>query len=339
MMVLLKDALRSQPRADRRGRARARPRRAVRQHRPRLQLGHRHQDGAGARRLGRHRGRLRLRPRRREVLRHQVRAPPASTPPPSCWWPPCAPSSCTAASPRTPSPRPIPPPSSAGSATSPSTSRASGPSASRPSSPSTASRPTPTTRSRWCAAPASISSAPFAVSDVFARGGEGGVELAAAVVAHAEHRSRPFRPLYRWDEPVETKMEKIARAMYGAARSPGSKEAERDLAMVRRLGYEGLPLCVAKTQKSLSDDPKLLGPPRGLRGHGPRRHPRRRRRLPRAAPGRHHPHARAARLAAGRAHRPRRRPRRRHDLTAGRGGLLTSNELEGITNPSVQPTS
>ena len=103
--------------------------------------------------------------------------------------------------------------------------------------------------------------APFAVSEVFARGGQGGVELAEAVVEHAERKSKPFCPLYGWDEPVKTKMEKIARAMYGAREVSWSNEAEKDLAMIRRFGYEGLPLCVAKTQKSLSDDPKLLGRP------------------------------------------------------------------------------
>jgi len=102
---------------------------------------------------------------------------------------------------------------------------------------------------------------PFAVSDVFARGGEGGVELAEAVLTHAERRSRPFRPLYDWSESVPAKMEKIARSMYGAREVAWSKEAERDLATIRRFGYEGLPLCVAKTQKSLSDDPRLVGRP------------------------------------------------------------------------------
>ena len=102
---------------------------------------------------------------------------------------------------------------------------------------------------------------PFAVSDIFAKGGDGGIELAEAVMAHAERRSKPFCPLYGWSEPVKVKMEKIARAMYGAREVAWSKEAERDLETIRRFGYEGLPLCVAKTQKSLSDDPKLLGRP------------------------------------------------------------------------------
>jgi formate--tetrahydrofolate ligase len=103
--------------------------------------------------------------------------------------------------------------------------------------------------------------APFAVSEVFERGGRGGLELAQAVVAHAERRSKPFRPLYDWSEPIKAKLEKIARAMYGAREVLWEKEAERDLATIHEFGCEGLPLCVAKTQKSLSDDPKLLGRP------------------------------------------------------------------------------
>ncbi|HNX51960.1 MAG TPA: formate--tetrahydrofolate ligase [Thermoanaerobaculaceae bacterium] len=103
--------------------------------------------------------------------------------------------------------------------------------------------------------------APFAVSEVFARGGDGGVELAEEVIEHAERKASHFCPLYEWSEPVKVKMRKIARAMYGARDVAWSKEAERDLALIRKLGYEGLPLCVAKTQKSLSDDPALLGRP------------------------------------------------------------------------------
>jgi formate--tetrahydrofolate ligase len=109
--------------------------------------------------------------------------------------------------------------------------------------------------------------APFAVSDVFARGGEGGVDLAEAVIAHAEQRSKPFRPLYDWAEPVKVKMEKVARAMYGAREVAWSREAERDLDLARRFGFEKLPLCIAKTQKSLSDDPTLLGRPEDFNIH------------------------------------------------------------------------
>jgi formate--tetrahydrofolate ligase len=105
---------------------------------------------------------------------------------------------------------------------------------------------------------------PFAVADHFARGGEGAQELAQAVIAHAERRSQPFRPLYDWKQPVADKILAVARAMYGARTVVFSKAAERDLADVHRLGYDRLPVCIAKTQNSLSDDPHRPGRPTGF---------------------------------------------------------------------------
>jgi formate--tetrahydrofolate ligase len=102
---------------------------------------------------------------------------------------------------------------------------------------------------------------PFAVSDHFERGGEGAIQLARAVMAHAEKRSNPFTPLYDWGEPVPDKILKVAQKMYGARNVLFTKQAERDLATIRRHGYESLPICIAKTQSSLSDDPKLAGRP------------------------------------------------------------------------------
>ena len=102
---------------------------------------------------------------------------------------------------------------------------------------------------------------PFAVSDHFARGGEGAEELARTVVQHAEETSSPFRPLYDLDDPFKDKMRKIANLMYGADRVLYTKAADRDLALYERLGYGKLPLCVAKTPASLSDDPSITGRP------------------------------------------------------------------------------
>jgi formate--tetrahydrofolate ligase len=102
---------------------------------------------------------------------------------------------------------------------------------------------------------------PFAVADHHARGGAGAVELAGSVMEHAERRRKPFRPLYRWSDPVPDKILAVARAMYGARGIVLTKTAERDLEDVRRLGYAGLPVCIAKTQSSLSDDPKRTGRP------------------------------------------------------------------------------
>jgi len=103
--------------------------------------------------------------------------------------------------------------------------------------------------------------APLAVSDVYERGGEGGTDLADVVVAHAEKSSKPFCPLYDWSEPIKTKMELIARKMYGAREIAYTPEANRDLKLVEKLGYGGLPLCVAKTPTSLTDDPGVAGRP------------------------------------------------------------------------------
>jgi formate--tetrahydrofolate ligase len=101
---------------------------------------------------------------------------------------------------------------------------------------------------------------PFALSDIFARGGKGGLEMAQMVLDHAQVRPS-YTPLYDWSEPLKVKMKKIAQGMYGAREVAYTREAERDLKIVQRLGYEGLPLCVAKTQASLSDDPSRLGRP------------------------------------------------------------------------------
>jgi formate--tetrahydrofolate ligase len=102
---------------------------------------------------------------------------------------------------------------------------------------------------------------PFAVADVFMKGGEGAFDLADAVVDVAVRDPGRFRPLYDRTDPPKVKLSKIARLMYGAKDVTWSPEAESDLALAKKFGYEMLPLCVAKTQKSLSDDPKLLGRP------------------------------------------------------------------------------
>jgi formate--tetrahydrofolate ligase len=105
---------------------------------------------------------------------------------------------------------------------------------------------------------------PVAVSDHFARGGEGAVELAEAVVAAAEAPSPPVAPLYQREETVEAKMERIATRIYGARAVLYTPKAEKDLAGIRKLGYHGLAVCVAKTPASLSDDPALIGRPEGF---------------------------------------------------------------------------
>ena len=103
---------------------------------------------------------------------------------------------------------------------------------------------------------------PFAVSDIYARGGEGGTDLAQAVVENAETEEHHFKPLYDWSEPIVDKMEKVARLMYGAAAVRYTRHAEKQLKQIEDLGYGGLPLSVAKTPTSLTDDPTRSGRPR-----------------------------------------------------------------------------
>ncbi|MDA0692919.1 MAG: formate--tetrahydrofolate ligase [Nitrospinae bacterium] len=102
---------------------------------------------------------------------------------------------------------------------------------------------------------------PFVESNVFAEGGKGGLELARIVVKHAEKASSPFHPLYDWNDAVTTKIETVAREMYGAKKIIYTKKAERDLMSIEKLGYGNLPVCIAKTPTSLTDDPKIYGRP------------------------------------------------------------------------------
>jgi formate--tetrahydrofolate ligase len=103
-----------------------------------------------------------------------------------------------------------------------------------------------------------------AAADVFGQGGAGAVELAERVVEATAQPESPFAPLYPLEWPAERKIEAIARLMYGADGVAILPEAQAKLRKARRLGYGGLPICMAKTQDSLSDNPKLRGRPRGF---------------------------------------------------------------------------
>jgi len=102
---------------------------------------------------------------------------------------------------------------------------------------------------------------PFAVSDHHARGGDGAVELAKAVIETTSSASEPFKPLYELSDPIREKIRKVAKSAYGARVVVFTKVADRNIAEAEKLGYGELPICIAKTQNSLSDDPKLLGRP------------------------------------------------------------------------------
>lgn len=101
-----------------------------------------------------------------------------------------------------------------------------------------------------------------AVADVWGGGGSGAEELARLVVEAAQHCCSDFRPLYPLDEPVVKKVETIAKSIYGAEAVDYMPKAKNALKRIADLGLDGLAVCMAKTQKSLSDNPALLGRPK-----------------------------------------------------------------------------
>ena len=106
----------------------------------------------------------------------------------------------------------------------------------------------------------------YALSEVFAKGGEGGRELAQTicdVIDESEGKSH-FAPIYPDDAPVEEKLETIAKTIYGADKVTYTSKALKSLKEIKALGGDKMPVCVAKTQYSLSDDPALLGRPTGF---------------------------------------------------------------------------
>ena len=103
-----------------------------------------------------------------------------------------------------------------------------------------------------------------ALADGWAKGGEGALDLAAKVVELVEKNDKKFQPLYDWKLDVMSKIETIAKKIYGAEKVEYAPKARKDLKTIASLGLEGLPVCIAKTQKSLSDDPLLLGRPTGF---------------------------------------------------------------------------
>ena len=102
------------------------------------------------------------------------------------------------------------------------------------------------------------------VSEGWAKGGEGTKNLAKAVVNVVENKATQFKPLYDWKSPVKDKIEKIAKEIYGAAAVSYDKKAALNLRRIDRLGFNDFAVCMAKTQKSFSDDDKLIGRPEGF---------------------------------------------------------------------------
>ncbi len=104
----------------------------------------------------------------------------------------------------------------------------------------------------------------FALSDVFAKGGDGGIELAHKVVKACEKPAN-FAPIYDIALPIKEKIETIAKTIYGADGVTYSSEANKAIAEIEKLGKDKLPICMAKTQYSLSDDATKLGRPTGFK--------------------------------------------------------------------------
>ena len=107
----------------------------------------------------------------------------------------------------------------------------------------------------------------YALSEVFAKGGEGGLELAQKVLETLETKESHFAPIYDLALPVKEKIETIAREIYGAKDVAYTAGAEKSIAEITALGHGDLPICMAKTQYSLSDDPTKLGRPEGFTLH------------------------------------------------------------------------
>ena len=99
-------------------------------------------------------------------------------------------------------------------------------------------------------------------ADVWAKGGEGAIELANKVVDVADKCTCTYQPMYDWKWDIPRKIEAIAKQIYGAEAVDFTAKAKSDLKKIAALGLEELPVCIAKTQKSLSDNPELLGRPK-----------------------------------------------------------------------------
>ena len=103
------------------------------------------------------------------------------------------------------------------------------------------------------------------LSEVWAKGGEGGEELAKAVVDACENQESNFKPIYDVNSSIVEKIETIAKEVYGADGVDFTKKCQKQIANIEKMGFDKMPICMAKTQYSLSDDPTLLGRPTGFR--------------------------------------------------------------------------
>ena len=101
----------------------------------------------------------------------------------------------------------------------------------------------------------------FALAKVWEKGGEGGLELAEKVIESIENKKAEYKPIYEDSDSLKEKIEKVAKEIYGADGVTYDDAATKELQHIEQMGFGSFPVCIAKTQYSLSDNPKLLGRP------------------------------------------------------------------------------
>lgn len=101
-----------------------------------------------------------------------------------------------------------------------------------------------------------------ALSEMFAKGSKGGIDVANMVIDTVENNKSNFKPIYDLNLSIEEKIEKITKEIYGGSGVSYTNKAKKDINKLKKMGLDKLPICIAKTQYSLSDNPKLLGRPK-----------------------------------------------------------------------------
>ena len=114
--------------------------------------------------------------------------------------------------------------------------------------------------SKWC----EDNGYDYAYCSAFADGGKGAVELAKGVMNILENKKSNYHPLYDVNKPIKEKIETICKEIYGAGNVVYTEDAEKQIEDYTKLGFDKTPICIAKTPQSLTDDPKVLGAPRGF---------------------------------------------------------------------------
>lgn len=107
----------------------------------------------------------------------------------------------------------------------------------------------------------------FALSRVHSQGGKGGIELAEKLIKTLNEKESHYHPIYELNRPLKEKVETVAREIYGAESVEFSASALKTFKTLEKIGLSDIPVCMAKTQYSLSDDPKKLGRPTGFKIH------------------------------------------------------------------------